>query len=94
MSKKDKKKRNEINIIININESDINKDIYFLDNIDDIDDEKVIKLENDKLKEMNESNTYLYINEIYHKFQKYYKFNKIGEYHIKLKFLFLTFHFI
>ena len=31
--------KNEINMIIKINENDINKEIYFLDNIDDINDE-------------------------------------------------------
>ena len=38
-------KQNEINMIIHINENDINKEIYFLDNIDDIDDEIKIKPE-------------------------------------------------
>ena len=79
-------KKNEIIIIIKIDENDINKDIYFLDNIDD---ELTIKPEHDKLEEMNESNTDLYINNIKYKYQKYLNFEKEGEYHIKIKLKFL-----
>ena len=85
--KKNNVKENEIKIIVNIRESDINKNIYFLDNIDDPkekikeeeddeeeeeeeDDEEeeeecqnnkqLFKDKSDKLKEMNELNTFLY----------------------------------
>ena len=59
-------KDNEINLIIKINEIDVNKDIYFLDNIDE---EEKKKTEHDKLNEMNESNTDLYINGIKYEFK-------------------------
>ena len=66
--------KNEIKMIIKINENDINKEIYFLDNIDDINDEIKIKPEHNQLNEMNESNTDLYINYTKYKFQKYFIF--------------------
>ena len=72
------KKENIISLIISINENDINKEIYFLDNIDDEDDEIKIKPEHDKLVEMNEFNTELYINDKKYKFQKFFKFENPG----------------
>ena len=87
--------KNEIIMIIKIDENDINKDIYFFDNIDDEDeykdkkeeeiDKDQYKIKHDKLKEMNKSNTYLYINDRKYKFQKYFKFENVGEYSIKIK---------
>ena len=50
---------NEINILININEYDINKMIYFLNN--------------NEFKELNKLNTNLYINDIWYEFKKYFK---------------------
>ena len=76
------KKSNEINIIIKVNEKELNKEIFFLDNSD-------FDIPHSYLKEMNDTNTELYINDVYHKFQKSFKFEKEGEYTIKLKLKFL-----
>jgi surface protein len=82
-------KKNEINMIIKINENDINKKIYFLD---DIDKEKSpnshieYKSEHNNLKEMNKKNTNLYINDIEEKYDKFFVFEKPGNYRIKLVF--------
>ena len=52
----------KINIIINIDKNDVNKKIYFLDNY--YYDNYLIKRDNhDHLKELNENNTRLYIND-------------------------------
>jgi len=77
---------NEIEITLDINKSDINKKIYFLDNTDYIDDKTRIKFFHDNLKELNENNTELYINNIKCKFQKYFIPEKEGNYKIKLIF--------
>ena len=70
---------NEINIIVNIKENDINKDIYFLDNYKDISDKK------EHLCELNELNTKLYIDSKEYSYKKYFKFWKGGKYDIKIK---------
>ena len=77
---------NEIRIIINISKDDINKDIYFLDNTDGIEDNKGIKHYHDNLKELNETNTELYINDKQIKYHKYYRFEKEGLYSVILRF--------
>ena len=82
------KKNNVINMTLRINLDDINKDIYFLDNTDDeyyIDD-KLVEHHHDNLKELNEKNTELYINNIRFKYSKYFKPKEEGIYEIKLKF--------
>ena len=66
------KYNNEINILININEYDINKKIYFLNNNEFI--------------ELNELNTNLYINDIGCEFKKYFTPKEKGEFNIKLEF--------
>jgi hypothetical protein len=71
---------------IKIANEDINEDIYFLDNTDGGKDDEGIKHYHDNLKELNESNTELYINDKKYKFCKFCKFSKEGIYHIKLKF--------
>jgi hypothetical protein len=76
-------KTNEIKLSVKINKDDINKDIYFLDNTDDTYND--IKHYHDNLKELNESNTELYINDIKYKYKKYFKPDKEGIYIIKLK---------
>ena len=76
-------KTNEIKLSVKINKDDINKDIYFLDNTDGIYNK--IKHYHDNLKELNESNTELYINDIKYKYKKYFKPDKEGIYIIKLK---------
>jgi serine/threonine protein kinase len=74
---------NEISLTININEDDIGKKIYFLDNPEYI-DEYTIKDKHDHLKEMNEENTELYINNFKYKFKKYFIPEKEGLYTIKI----------
>ena len=89
MSNKINKKENKINLVLNIKKEDINKDIYFLDNTDN----KVFINEKDKeehhhdfMKELNESNVELYINNEKYKYQKYFTPTKEGIYEILLKF--------
>ena len=79
--------KNKIKMIIEIKDNDINKDIYFFDNTD-YEDENGIKHFHDSLKELNESNAKLYINNKKYRFQKCFRFAKKGEYKIKLKFYF------
>ena len=89
----------EIKMKIKIEEWDVGKNIYFLDNTDGkiwvVKDTKNKNGEYDKieeehhhdfLKELNELNVELYINNEKHKFEKYFKFDKKGEYDILLKF--------
>jgi len=79
--------KNEINMIIKINENDINKDIYFLDDIDKEKSQSPLveyKSEHDNLKEMNQNNTKLYINDIEYKYDKFFVFEKPGNYRIKI----------
>ena len=83
----DKYKMNlsRIIITINIDKNQVNNKIYFLDNYyyDDIGD----KIEqHDHLKELNEYNTELYINNKIEKYEKYFKPEKEGEYIIELRF--------
>ena len=96
----DKINSNEIKMKIKIEKEDVNKEIYFLDNTDgnidmgviDSKDEnnscEIIKEEHhhDFLKELNESNVELYINEKKYKYQKYFIPDKEGDYDIILKF--------
>ena len=77
---------NEIEIEIKIDKSDINKKIYFIDNTDYIEYKSNIKHYHDNLKELNELNTELYINNNKYKYEKYFRPDKIGIYKIKLKF--------
>ena len=91
---------NEIKLTLKIKECDINKEIYFLDNtngqvyvrlevnqesekgLDEIQEEH----HHDFLKELNELNTELYINNKKYKYEKYFIPEKEGEYNILLKF--------
>lgn len=68
---------------INVENNDINKNIYFLDNTDGSSFNGVSHL-HDNLKELNESNTDLYINDDKFKYQKYFVPKKEGIYSIKL----------
>ena len=91
---------NEIKLTVKVEEDDIDKKIYFLDNTDG---KIVVRLElneksqfglneikedhsHDFLKELNESNTELYINNKKYKYNKYFIPDDEGEYHILLKF--------
>jgi len=71
---KEEKKINEINITLEISKEDINKKIYFLDNTK----------KHDNLKELNENNVKLYINNKEYKYIKYLEPDKEGIYEIKL----------
>jgi len=80
--------KNEIIIELMIGKYDINKDIYFLDNTDGIYnlDGKEVEHYHDNLKELNELNTELYINNIKYKYKKFINVKYEGIYRIKLKF--------
>jgi len=70
-------KRNEINLLINIEKYEVNKEIYFMDNYDNY---------HNNLKELNDLNTELYINNNIYKYSKYFSPENEGKYNIKLKF--------
>ena len=76
--------KNEINLIIKINEDDINKDIYILNYPYYINNGKEYK--NEGLNELNEFNTRIFINDKLYEYKKYKKFEEKGEYRIKIKF--------
>ena len=79
---------NEIDIIIKVNEEDVNKEIYFLDNgyNDYIDFQTISYYKHDKFKELNELNAEIYINNKKYKYIKSFKPETKGKYTIKLKF--------
>ena len=64
-------KKNEITLLINIDKKDINKKIFFLDNYDN---------DHNNLKELNEFNTDLYIDNNKIKYNKYFIAEKEGQY--------------
>ena len=70
---------NEIKIKIEIKEKDINKEIYFLDN--EYEENNIIKSGHNNIKELNERNTELYINNNKYNYKKYIKPKEIGEYY-------------
>ena len=76
---------NYIELLLEINENDLNKKIFFLDNTD-FEDENGVKHFHDNLKELSELNTQLYINNQQLKYQKFYIFNNVGKYNVKLQF--------
>ena len=75
---------NEINLTIKINEDEINKDIYILNNPYINDEEKEDNSEG--LKELNQTNTEIFINDVKNEYKKFKKFEAKGEYKIKIKF--------
>ena len=77
--------KNEIIIYFDIQTEEINKDIYFLDNY--YEDKEGLKSQHNNFNELNEFNTVLYINNIKHKFKKYFKPLKEGNNVINLKFI-------
>jgi len=89
-----KNKKNEIKLIIEIGKCDINKNIQILGNLKPENNWLTNVLYNNRnfgsdrqiLKELNELNTELYINDKKTKLSKFCKFSKEGIYHIKLKF--------
>ena len=70
--------------MIKVDSKDVNKEVYFLDNFEDTDNEG-IKHCHDNLKEINELNTELFINEKKYDFKKYFIPEKEDTYYIKLK---------
>ena len=82
----------EIKMKIKIEKDDVGKNIYFLDNTDGVvlvvkdKESKWEEHHHDFLKELNESNVELYINNKKYKYQKYFIPDKEGEYNILLKF--------
>ena len=85
INKKIKKKNNEIKLLLKIEKEDINKDIYFLGNKDG-DYKGFSKHHHDNLKELNEFNTEIFINNKKYKDTKSFKPGKEGLYEIKIKF--------
>ena len=91
---------NQIKLTIKIEINDINKKIYFLDNVDGVitvgvklNENSIFGLDkieeehhHDFLKELNDSNTELYINDKKCKYEKYFIPEQKGEYNILLKF--------
>ncbi len=65
-----------------MNENEINKEIFFISNYTE-------NIPNSNLKEMNETNTKLYINDTCLKFKRSFTFEKAGEYTIKLRLKYL-----
>jgi len=79
---KNKTKNNEINLTIKIEKEDINKNVYYLDNTNLFFEDKY-----NHLKELNELNTELFINNVKYKYKKkYFKPEEVGSYEIKIKF--------
>ena len=76
---------NIIILTLEIKQKHVFRDIYFLDNVDytDINGKKHF---HDNLKELNNKNVDLYINNIKYDFKKYFVPDKEGEYSIKLIF--------
>ena len=81
-------KEYQINLVVEVNENDKGKDIYFLNNISTIPEEERQKKNIHDLLEINEYNTDLFINGEKCKFKKYIKHmnEKIKEYYIQLIF--------
>ena len=82
---KSKKKNNEINLIVEVNKNKVGGEVYFLDNYYHVDDNNHIH-HHENLKEINESNTELEINNRAYKFKKYFIPERSGIYNIKIKF--------
>jgi surface protein len=73
-------KENEIKLVEKVEQKDINKDIYFLDNFNQVNHF------HDNLKELKELNTELFINNKKYKYAKCFKTKNVGLYEIKIKF--------
>jgi len=77
---------NEIDILVKVEENDVNKEIYFIDNYEGLDFQNYKKHYHDCLKELNDDNTELYFNNTKYKYHKVFTPKNKGEYNIKLKF--------
>ena len=87
-SDNNKQNKNEIKMTIKIDKYHINNVIYFLDNTDGsyLINDKFIEHNHDCIKELNESNVELYINNIRYKYNKFFIPEKEGFYNILIKF--------
>jgi len=85
INEKIKKKNNEIKLLLKIEKEDINKDIYFLDNTDG-NYRDIGEPHHDNLKEVNELNTEIFINNKKYKYSKSFKPEREGLYEINIKF--------
>jgi len=83
---KKNKNKNKIEIILDIKNEDLNKKIYFLDNLDFSDDLVHNKKLEESLIELNNENVLLYINDEKNDFSHYFIPKKEGQYTIKLEF--------
>ena len=81
-----KNSKNEIDLIIKIEQNDINNKIYFLDCKYYNSEKDKDMFTHDNLKELDELNTELYIDGIKEEYKKYFIPKEIKEYNIKLKF--------
>ena len=81
-----KNKGNEIRMKIKIDKEDANREVYFLDNTNGTYDNYGKEHYHDYLKELNEFNTELYIDNKKVNYNKYFIPEKEGIYSIKLKF--------
>ena len=77
-------KKNEILLKLYAWEKDINKKIYFLDN-GSFEKGEDKEDSHNNLKELNENNTKIYINNIEYKYCKYFKPEKVGLYEIRIE---------
>ena len=79
--------KNEIKLTLKIEKEDINKDIYFLDNSDDeiYINGKFEEHHHDLLKELNETNVELFINNKKYKYKKFFRPEIEGIYLIVIK---------
>ena len=79
------KKKNEIILNLEIEKDDLNKEIYFLDNINYSDDLVSKKIPEKSLTELNELNMKVYINNNKCNYCRFFKPEKEGNYTIKLE---------
>ena len=78
-------KKNEIYLELEVKADDVNKKVYFLDNMEYTDDIVKEKKNETSLPELNMNNTKLYINNKKYDYCKYFKPEKEGLYKIKLE---------
>ena len=75
---------NKLYVLIKVNKEDIDKKLYCFYNFEYKDNVGILDLK-ENFREINELNTELYINDKINKYDKYIKFDKEGEFIIKLK---------
>ena len=77
---------NEIILTLFISKDDVDNDVYFLDNTEFKDYETNIYHYHDNLKELNEENAKVYINDKKYAYTKYFRPHKEGIYSVRIKF--------